>query len=120
MNATRVKGQDRDDEPVTEAVLVEASARGRKRPGLQPMRVQYLPALGALLAGFVDQSAVLLPVKNYPELAALSQAELEQMTLGFRGSALCLDARDLHVSIVGLVSASQPLMALAAARMAQK
>ena len=50
-----------------------------------------------LLIGFADQSAVWLPVKNYPDL-----------------SALCLEARDLHVSIAGLVSASQPLMDLAA------
>jgi hypothetical protein len=30
------------------------------------------------------------------------------------GTTLCLEARDLHVSIAGLVSASQPLMDLAA------
>jgi len=34
--------------------------------------------------------------------------------MGFGGSALCLEERDLHVSIAGLVSASQPLMEMAA------
>lgn len=37
-------------------------------------------------------------MKRYAELTALSQADLQQMTLGLGGSALCLDARDLHVS----------------------
>jgi hypothetical protein len=40
--------------------------------------------------------------------------ELEGLAIGHGGTALCLDARDLHVSIAGLVSASQPLMDLAA------
>ena len=31
------------------------------------------------------------------------------------GSALCLDAHDLHVSIAGLVAASAPLMEMATA-----
>jgi len=111
-----VKAQQRFDEPVTEAVLEQAIARGRKRrsQGLHAIAVQYLPVLQSLLIGFADESAVALPVKNYPELAELSIAELEQLTVGFGGSALCLDERDLHVSIAGLVSASNPLMEMAA------
>lgn len=51
---------------------------------------------------------------NYPELSALGVAELEGLAIGYGGTALCLEARDLHVSIAWLVSASQPLMELAA------
>jgi hypothetical protein len=58
------------------------------------------------LVSFADLSAVALPVKNHPELASLTSANLNQLTLGFDGSALCLDDRDLHVSIAGLISAS--------------
>ena len=110
-----VKAQDRFDEPVTEAVLTQAIAHGRKRhgQGLHATTVQYLPVLKSLLIGFVDQSAVVLPVKNYPEFAELSTDELSRLTVGFGGSALCLDTHDLHVSIIGLVSASQPLMEMA-------
>jgi hypothetical protein len=72
------------------------------------MAVQYLPAFKSLLISFADQSAVVLPVKNYPDLAELNTTELERLAVGFGGSALCLDERDLHVSIAGLVSASQP------------
>ena len=111
-----VKAQERFDESVTATVLEQAIVRGRQQlsQGLHATAVQYLPAFKALLIGFADQSAVVLPVQNYPELAELSTTELEHLALGFGGSALCLDERDLHVSIAGLVSASQPLMEMAA------
>jgi hypothetical protein len=110
-----VKAQERFDEVVTPAVLEKAIVRGQKRrsQGLYAASVQYLSKFKALLIGFADQSAVVLPVKNYPELADLSTNELNHLEVGFGGSALCLNSRDLHVSIVGLVSASQPLMAMA-------
>lgn len=92
------QAQDRFDESVTASVLAKATARGRQRrhPGLHALSVAYLP------------------VKNYPELSALGVAELEGLAIGHGGTALCLEARDLHVSIAVLVSASQPLMDLAA------
>ena len=106
---TSVKNQTRFDEPVTQEVLTQAIERGRKRSGegLYATSVKYVPLLKSLLVSFADHSAVALPVKNYPELAALTSADLNKLSLGFGGSALCLDARDLHVSIAGLVSASE-------------
>ncbi|QDQ27938.1 DUF2442 domain-containing protein [Chitinimonas arctica] len=117
-----VKAQERFDEPVTDKGLAQAIERGRKRrvPGLHATAVQYLPAQQSLLIGFVDQSAVALPVKNYPELAGLSAGELEQLVIGFGGSAVCLEERDLHMSIAGLVSASKPMMELAASVIAAR
>lgn len=111
-----VKAQDRFDEPVTPAVLARAIARGKQsRPrGLRASAVQYLRSLKSLLIGFADHSAIVLPVKNYPELAQLSTPQLGRLSIGFGGAALCLEERDLHVSIAGLVSASKPLMAMAA------
>jgi hypothetical protein len=110
-----IKAKDRFDEPVTQAVLAQAISRGRQRrsPNVHATGVRYVPTLHSLLVSFADQSAVALPVKNYPELAALSAKQLKQMVVGFGGSALCLDERDLHVSIAGLVSASQSLMQMA-------
>jgi len=87
---------------------------------VRAITVQYVPQLGSLLFGFLDQSAVALPIKNYPELTVLSKNELESLSLGFGGSSLCLDARDLHVSIAGLVAASQPLMDMAATLIAAR
>lgn len=117
-----LKARDRFDEPVTEAVIEQAIAQGKKRRdhGLHATAVHYLPAHRSLLIGFADESAVALPVKNYPELAALSAEELTHLALGFGGSALCLDERDLHVSIAGLVSASKPLMEMAASVVAAR
>jgi hypothetical protein len=117
-----VKAKERFDEPVTAAVLEQAIARGRKRndQGLRATAVQYLPTRKSLLIGFADQSAVTLPVKNYPELSKLSTAELDHLAVGYSGSALCLEERDLHVSIAGLVSASESLMEMAATLIAAR
>ena len=119
---TNVTAKNHFDEVVTPEVLTQATKRGRLRggAGVHATGVQYLPVLKTLLISFVDHSAVGLPIKNYPELAALNEAELNALELGFAGSALCLETRDLHVSIAGLVSASQPLMAMAASLMASR
>jgi len=110
-----IKAREHYDEPVTESVLEHALVAGRKRRGttLHATDVWYLADFQALLVGFADKTAVALPIGNYPELAGLSRPELEHLTLGFGGSALCLEERDLHVSIAGLVSASEPLMDMA-------
>lgn len=111
-----VIAQERFDEPVIAAVLERAIERGQTRRGhgLHATIVQYLPAHKSLLIGFADQSAVTLPVKNCPEFAELSAAELNRLAICFGGSALCVEERDLHVSIAGLVSASKSLMEMAA------
>ena len=109
-------------EPVTPNVLTNAIERGRNRggTGVHATSVKYVPLLKSLLVSFADRSAVALPVKNYPELAALTSADLNKLTLEFGGSALCLDDHDLHVSIAGLLSASKPLMEMAATLIATR
>ena len=110
------------DEVITEQGLQQAKDQGRKRrnAGLLASTVEFLPAQQALLIGFADQCAIALPIRNYPELAHLSVEDLESLELGFGGSAVCLQARDLHVSIAGLISASVPLMEMAASMIAAR
>lgn len=117
---TTIHISNRFDEPVTQEVLDQAIERGRKRgsAGIRATGVQYVPQLKSLLFSFLDHSAVALPVRNYPELANLDESELQSLSLDFGGSALSLKTRDLHVSIAGLVSASQPLMDMAASLVA--
>jgi hypothetical protein len=93
---------------------------GRKRTatGVRATAVQYASQFGALLLSFEDHSAVALPVNNYPELAVLNETDLQSLTLGFGGSALCLDTHDLHKSLAGMLTASQPLMNIAASLIA--
>ncbi len=100
---------------MTPAVLQRAVALGRKRKGggIHAQSLRYLPEIRALMVGFADQSAVVLPVENDPELAALGDDDLNRMELGFAGSAVCFDDRDVHVSIAGLVGASAPLRSMA-------
>jgi hypothetical protein len=119
---TSVTANNRFDEIVTSEVLTQAIQRGRMRAsaGVHASGVQYVPVLKALLISFADHSAVALPIQNYPELARLNEEELNGLELGFAGSALCLETRDLHVSISGLMSASQPLMEMAASLIAAR
>jgi hypothetical protein len=111
----KIKATMRFDEPVTAEVLDRAIERGklRKNAGVHATSVSYVSMIKALLVGFADHSAVALPVRNYPELADLSAADLKGLEVGFGGSALCLDKHDLHISIAGMVAASAPLMAMA-------
>jgi hypothetical protein len=110
----------RFDEPVTQEGMDQAIAKGRERTptgastGFRARAVHYVPALKVLLFSLSDRSAVGLPVGNYPEVAALNDKELKSLSLGFSGSALCLDTHDLHISLAGMVASSQPLMDMAA------
>lgn len=109
-----IKSQERFDEPVSQQVLDRALERGAQRKnGLQATTVRYLADLQSLLIGFTDSSAVVLPIKNYPELEALVAADLDEFEIALGGSTLCLAEKDLHLSIAGLVLASEPLMEMA-------
>jgi hypothetical protein len=110
----KIKAASRSNQPVTGEVLARAieHGKGRKNSGVHATSVSYASKLQALLVGFADQSAVVLPVKNYPELSALSSAELKALEIGFGGAALFLERRDLHISIAGLVAGSKSLMAM--------
>jgi hypothetical protein len=117
-----MKALEHEDVQVNEQTLAVALANGvsRRACTLQAATVQFLVDFQALMIGFSDRTAVLLPVAHYPELAELSTTELNQLELGFAGSALCLESRDMHLSIAAMVSASEPLMAMAASLIATR
>lgn len=102
------------DRPVTEAVLDEAIERGRLRhkSGLQATAVTYQD--GCLTIRFEDGTGVLLPVKLFPEFDGFEAGDYADLKVGLSGTALCHEEKDLHVSIAGMISASKPLMNMAA------
>ncbi|KOY00478.1 DUF2442 domain-containing protein [Pseudomonas nunensis] len=102
------------DRPVTEEVLGEAIERGRLRhkSALQATTVTFQD--GCLTIRFEDGAGVLLPVKLFPEFDGFETEDFAALTVGFSGTALCNEEKDLHVSIAGLISASKPLMNMAA------
>jgi hypothetical protein len=106
---------------VTEEVRNEAIARGSEPARCQPhaITVRYLAERRAIQLDFEDSTAIILPVKDYAELVDLPLDELNGLSLGFGGSALCLPQRDLYVSIAGMVAASGPLLELATAAVDQ-
>lgn len=108
------------DRPVTENRLDEAVDRGgvRRRSSLQAVSVSFQKP--CLVVHFEDDSGVLLPVNLYPEFADFEVEDFARVKLGFAGTALCHDDKDLHISIAGMISASQPLMAMAASVIASR
>ena len=108
------------DRPVTEAVLDEAIQRGqvRQKSGLQATSVRFVEP--CLAVSFIDGSGVLLPVQHYPEFDDFDVENFADLKVGFSGTALCHEGKDLHVSIAGMISASKPLMDMAASVIASR
>jgi hypothetical protein len=108
------------DRPVTEDVLDEAIRRGqvRHKSGLQVTAVSFVEP--CLAVSFIDGSGVLLPVQHYPEFDDFEVEDFAGLTVGFSGTALCHEGKDLQVSIAGMISASKPLMDMAASVIASR
>lgn len=115
----RIKAPAVEDSPITADSMRRAEATRQSRTP-QAVTVQFLPSRQSLLIGFQDQSAIALPIAKFPELESLDPAELDRMTIGFGGQALCLDEKDMHLSIQGMVATSEVLMGLAASVIAAR
>lgn len=108
------------DRPVTDALLDGAIRRGqaRNKSGFQVTAVSFLDPCLAL--SFIDGSGVLLPVQHYPEFDGFDVEDFADLKIGFSGTALCHEGKDLHMSIAGMISASKPLMDMAASVIARR
>ena len=115
----RIQAKTPADRPLTETVVDEAIERGEvRRSGIC---AQCVSLVGQHLSiGFEDGSAVLLPVHNYPEFTGLDSSDFADLQVGFGGTALCHERKDLQVSIAGLILASKPLMDMAASLIASR
>lgn len=80
---------------------------------MQTRAVKYLPDIQSLLISLQEQGAVFLLISEFAELATLSESQLSQLTIGFAGTALCLNECDLHISIMGLITSSESLLKIA-------
>lgn len=109
-----IKARAPVDRPVTEAVLDEAIERGkiRHKNSLQATAVLFQEQ--RLTVCFADGTGVLLPVNLFPEFNGFEVEDYADLKVGLSGTALCHEARDLHVSIAGMISASESLMNMAA------
>lgn len=114
-----IQVKDPVDRPLTTAALEQAIERGRaNRSGVSARRVSVEGQ--HLVIGFEDGSAVSLPLKHYPEFNDFTETDLQALQVGFAGTALCHEGKDLHLSIAGMIQASKPLMDLAASAIASR
>ena len=106
--------------PLTDTDVDKAIARGRKSKRLYANASDVRHENECISIGFSDGSRVMLPVAGLPEFDGFSVQDFQQLEVGFGGKALCCEARDLDVSITGLIATSQPLMDLATSLVASR
>lgn len=120
MKTLKVTVKVQPDKPVTESRLDEAIRRGqlRRNNSLQATEVNFIAP--CLAVSFVDGSGILLPVANYPEFDDFAAEDFAGLTVGFGGTALCHEGKDLDVSLAGMIEASESLMAMATSVIASR
>ena len=115
-----IMATERMDHPISEAVLDKAIVRGQARikRSLQATAVTFVNP--CLAVSFIDGSGVLLPVRHYSEFDGFEAEDFAGLKLGFSGTALVHEGRDLHLSIAGMIAACTPLMDMAASVIASR
>lgn len=115
-----VKAKTVANVPLTEADIEKAIARGRKTRHLYARASTVRYEDSCISIGFGDGSRVVLPVAGLPEFEGFSLKDFQQLEVDFDGTAVCCEARDLHVSVTGLIATSKPLMDLATSLVASR
>lgn len=115
-----VKAKTVPNVPLTEADIEKAIARGRKTRHLYARASTVRYEDSCISIGFGDGSRVVLPVAGLPEFEGFSLKDFQQLEVDFGGTAVCCEARDLHVSVTGLIATSKPLMDLATSLVASR
>ncbi|MDX9671149.1 MULTISPECIES: DUF2442 domain-containing protein [unclassified Pseudomonas] len=115
-----IKAKPSVPRPMTEDMLDAAIKRGETRQASSLQAVSVSFEKPSLVIRFDDGSGVLLPVDQYPEFDGFEAGDYEGVTVGFAGTALCHEGKDLDVSIAGMISASPSLMRMAASVVASR
>jgi len=115
-----IKAKPSVHRPLTEEMLDAAIKLGEARQASSLQAVSVRLEESSLAIRFEDGSGVLLPVKQYPEFDEFEAADYESLAIGFAGTALCHEGKDLDISIAGMISASPPLMRMAASVVASR
>lgn len=115
-----IKAKPSVHRPLTEEMLDAAIKLGEVRQASSFQAVSVCFEKPSLVIRFEDGSGVLLPVNQYPEFDGFDVADYEGLTVGFAGTALCHEGKDLDVSIAGMISASPSLMKMAASVVASR
>ncbi|WP_064118765.1 DUF2442 domain-containing protein [Pseudomonas fluorescens] len=106
--------------PLTEEMIDAAIQQGQARRANSLQAISVTFEKPSLIIRFEDGSGVLLPVDRYPEFDGFDAGDYEGLTVGFAGTALCHEGKDLDVSIAGMISASPSLMKMAASVVASR
>ncbi|CQJ65072.1 TPA: DUF2442 domain-containing protein [Yersinia enterocolitica] len=108
----KIKAKNEVYEPLTQEkldALLKIGELNRNRDGYASLLI-ILKNERRILILLNDGSGALLNVDNYNELRNLSDDELDNLSIGFSGKALCHNELDIHISIQGLMENSDELL----------
>jgi hypothetical protein len=92
---TIIKAKPYVHRPLTEEMLEAAIKRGEARQASSLQAVSVTFEKPTLVIRFEDGSGVLLPVSRYPEFDGFDVGDYENLKVGFAGTALCHEGKDL-------------------------
>ncbi|HDS7217775.1 TPA: DUF2442 domain-containing protein [Klebsiella aerogenes] len=104
----KIKAKKQVYEPLTQEkldALLKAGEIKKSREGYASKLVVFKNERKVLIL-FNDGSGFLLNVDDYDEFKNMSGEELDNLSIGFSGNAICHNELDIHVSIQGLVEKS--------------
>ena len=107
---TIIRARKRSGAPVTDEVLEEAIARGRRLYGSirRAIAMRFDRLNRELQIDFEEGDSVRLSVQQSLELASLSDDQLSKLQVGFAGKGLYLDEANLHIGIQSLIAECRP------------
>jgi hypothetical protein len=100
---------------ISEADFLKALKSGHRRTfrELRALAVAYSPAQDTVDIVMADGWRIQIDRARIAELAGLSPYALENLSLSPAGTAIELDAEDVHISLEGLLATIIPVKALA-------
>lgn len=107
---TTIRARKRSGAPVTDEVLEEAIARGKRLYGSirRAIAIHFDHLNRELKIDFEGGDSVRLSVQRSLELASLTDDQLSRLEVGFAGKGLHLDEANLHVGIQSLIAECRP------------
>lgn len=107
---TTIRARKRSGTPVTDEVMEEAIARGKRLYGSirRAIAIRFNRLNRELQIDFEGGDSVSLSVQRSSALASLSEDQLSRLAVGFAGKGLYLDEVNLHVGIRSLIAECRP------------
>lgn len=100
-----IKSKTHSNIEINDDILAKAIERGKSRQdSVRALSIEVVKdPVKSIILFFEGNNQLSLPLEDLPEFKGLSDSQLKHLEIGMFGSAICLEEKDLHVSIMGLL-----------------